>query len=355
MWWWCHAARLLMDVDALVLRPYLELRCGCGHGLAVSERRRLIVTSAIRGPSDLDFYILSEGGWTITPAGTLSDPQFWFGEADLSGGLAFAGEDEEDAGASSALLLVADACHSSVHIVDAVERRHVGFVGGAGATVGARRVAAKGALVAVSCLLDCDGSPAVRAFRGRGCAWAPLWTVDGRVGGTMPDGKLLLPAGLRFTPDGTGLVVVDSYGGRVLRFRVADGTFERTVVADLWSGICGVRDLEECTIGGKDGWLLLHERYLSVARDTGGILGPELRWFSDRLVRSHPVTAVRIPGIGLAVREFNTLIVLATTDAIAMARMSVARVAWMTACVRGTLLRRNTGRTRTASQEMGTG
>ena len=56
------------------------------------------------------------------------------------------------------------------------------------------------------------------------------------------------PCGVRFTQDGTGLVVVDACNGRVSRFHVSDGTFAGHVA----QGVSGSYDVEEC----EGGWLI---------------------------------------------------------------------------------------------------
>jgi hypothetical protein len=52
--------------------------------------------------------------------------------------------------ATSRLLLLTDAGHDAVHVIDVVSRVHAGYVAAPGTIAGPRGVAAKGSLVAVS-------------------------------------------------------------------------------------------------------------------------------------------------------------------------------------------------------------
>jgi hypothetical protein len=61
-----------------------------------------------------------------------------------SGWMAFTGP------ATVRLLVVTDAGHDAVHVIDVAGRAHVGYVAAPGAIAGPRGVAARGSLVAVS-------------------------------------------------------------------------------------------------------------------------------------------------------------------------------------------------------------
>jgi glucose/arabinose dehydrogenase len=69
----------------------------------------------------------------------------------------------------------------------------------------------------------------VRLFEGSGASgagWVRIRVVAGEFGRSgAADGQLQRPRGLRFTTDGSGLVVADGDNGRVTLFRVEDGLF----------------------------------------------------------------------------------------------------------------------------------
>ena len=67
--------------------------------------------------------------------------QFKFSDGFSSGGMAFTGP------ATSRLLLLTDAGHNAVHIIDVAGRAHMGYVAAPGTISGPRGVAARGSLV----------------------------------------------------------------------------------------------------------------------------------------------------------------------------------------------------------------
>jgi hypothetical protein len=170
--------------------------------------------------------------------------QFKFNDGYDSGWMTFTGP------ATSRLLLLTDAGHDAVHVIDVAGRVHVGYVAAPGTIAGPRGVAARGSLVAVSTWkIGSSGDHVVRVFVGSGAMWTAVRVVGGRFrapGGV--DGQLNKPYGLRFTVDGTGLTVADWNNGRVSVFRVEDGSFERHVA----TGLSWPMDVEEC----EGGWLV---------------------------------------------------------------------------------------------------
>ena len=60
-------------------------------------------------------------------------------------------------------------------------------------------------------------------FEGSGPLWTRLRVLGRGCGPAL--GRLHAPTGVRFTPDGSGLVVADSYNLRVSLFRVPDMAF----------------------------------------------------------------------------------------------------------------------------------
>lgn len=178
-----------------------------------------------------------------TCARWVETPPCWFKFVDAvdyypSGYMAFATDHH--------LLVLTDVGHGAVHVIDVVAKIHVGLVAAPGTIAGPRGVAAKGSLVAVSAWSDLGhGEHVVRVYEGAGAAWALVRVLAGRIG--REDGVLSGPAGLRFTADGTGLVVADSFNNRVSRMDLSSATWAliscrprtcRSVrVAGLWPAV----------------------------------------------------------------------------------------------------------------------
>jgi hypothetical protein len=110
--------------------------------------------------------------------------------------------------AAMPLLLVSDAGHRAVHLVDVVHHRHVGYVVAPGSKIGPRGVAANacGSLVAVSAWGADDSAygDEVHLFKGGDCAWTPTCVVQ--------VGHNAHPSGLRFSSDGGTLCVAAGTG-----------------------------------------------------------------------------------------------------------------------------------------------
>jgi hypothetical protein len=227
------------------------------------------------------------------------------------------------------LLLVTDAGHEAVHVIDVVGRGHVGYVAAPGTIVSPTGVAARGFLVAV-CALDWtpEWGHVVRLFEGSGASWAVVRNV-----GLGP----YFPRGLRFTSDGKRLAVAHSnnplgYVFTVSVFRVEDGSFER----GLGGYPNGAYDVEEV----DDGWLFASwiTRTIQFVDCSGAG-----RAICDGQLKATPMNLALIGGFGLVVRESHVnhgrLQFFATPDVIAMASMSAPRVAWITAARRGRIFR----------------
>jgi hypothetical protein len=140
--------------------------------------------------------------------------------------------------------------------------------------------------------------------------------------------------GFRVTANGRVLAVAGSVDGALPEFRVADGSF-------LWFAAGKFRDaqdLEEC---GGGGWLVACERSMSlefVGSDMfGGVDGEASLALPDA-----PLALALVPGLGVVVRGSNALLsghvrVLTTPSLLAIASMSVPRVAWLVGVARGVL------------------
>jgi DNA-binding beta-propeller fold protein YncE len=274
--------------------------------------------------------------------------QFKFGSGDgYSGFLAFTPPGNNNA--PGPLLLVADVDADAVHLVDVVGRSHAGYVAPPGSMAGPRGVAASGIspLVAVSVWKDYfSGEHVVVVYRGGGTVWEAARVIGGGFGGPGSlDGQLKSPLGLRFGGDGSAIFVADANSGRASVFRVGDGGF----VKHIATGLISPWDVEEV----EGGWLVAccgsHTVEFvcdGVGGDGGGrpSLGKAGGGYGSGDGEFWGPTALAVvPGLGLVVREAGNrrLQVFATPDAIAMATMSPARVAWMAAVARGVFRRLN--------------
>jgi hypothetical protein len=263
--------------------------------------------------------------------------QFKFQNNDGSSGLvAFTGP------STSRLLLLTDAGHNCVHVIEVAGRVHVGYVAAPGIIAGPRGVAARGSLVAVSAW-SCDdfGDHVVRLFAGSGARWTAVRVVAGGFGAPGGvDGQLNRPYSLRFTGDGTGLVVADVGNHRVSVFRVEDGSFVRHVA----TGLRDPWDMEECEGGWVVAWLGSDIIECVGGVEAGGDVGRARlgKWGGGDGEFKWPSALALVSGVGLAVREVGNrgrVQFFATPDAVAMASMSAARVGWMVGVARGVAYR----------------
>ena len=217
------------------------------------------------------------------------------------------------------LLLVAD--HKAVHVIDVVRGTHVGYVAAPGTIHRPRGVAARKSLAAVSAWKEYDrcDSHSVRIFeRGRGeCAWTAVRVIAGDFRG---------PLGLRFTADGLRLAVADCFNSRVRIFCAKDGSFLCDMA--LWSDMYPFYplDVEECEDGS--GWVVCDGSEVAVVSEEGTVV-------STRDVHVDVLALAVVSGMGLVVRHCGGVQFFATPDAVAMASMSLCKVAWMVAVCRG--------------------
>jgi hypothetical protein len=219
--------------------------------------------------------------------------QFWDGKS--SGWMAFTGP------ATSRLLLLTDAGHDAVHVIDVAGRVHAGFMAAPGAILGPRGVAARGSLVAVSAWKkESSGEHVVQLFEGSGASWTAVRVVAYGFGAPgSADGQLDRPYGLRFTADGTGLVVADNENSRVSTFRVEDGSFVRHL------GLSFPFDVEEC----EGGWLVACYGKSTIEFVGGGVGGASRATLGKRGKgdgQLHgPSALALVPDLGLVVREWD--------------------------------------------------
>ena len=347
---------MAVDVGTLIPLPSLKTKCGSGMGMAVCPALGLLVTSNHDDNTLSVFTLPGTGAGASASAGTsagmalvctlggASSPapmQFEFLDMNGSSGwMAFTGPP------NFRLLLLTDAVHEAVHVIDVAGRVHVGYVAEPGTIGRPRGVAARGSLVAISAWRKVDsGKHVVRLFEGSGARWSLLRVLAGgfRSPGSA-DGQLHAPMGLRLTGDGTGLAVADARNDRVSLFRVEDGSFVRHVA----TGLSCPQDAEEC----EGGWLVACSgsqtiRFVGAVgdMDRGGRASSLGRWGGRDGEFTDPTALALVPGLGLVVREsggYGRVQVFATPAAIAMASMSPCRVAWMVAVFRGLLRRRST-------------
>ena len=239
-------------------------------------------------------------------------------------------------------LLVADSGVGAVHIIDVVGRLHAGFVAAPGTLLGCRGVAAWGDLVAVSAWRDFHYSEhLIHVFEGSGTTWFPARRVVSCFGvRNRPTEELWHPRGLRFTADGSKMVIADQSLNCVSTFRVKDGSFEGYATKSVHSP-CDVEEWE-------GGWLVTSQLNSAIYHVVDGEMG-NLETTKSKLGRGGneegqfrmPSSLAWVPGVGLIVGELGVarLQMFATYDAIAMAGMSANRVGWMVAVARCALAR----------------
>jgi hypothetical protein len=326
-----------VGLDKLRPRAALKSACGTGVGMAACCTLGLLVTSN-GNDNTLSVFALprSSGGGAGAGAGagagtclsgvikslftgaglvlvcTLGGPsspapmQFDLKSGDgHSGWMTFTGP------ATSRLLLLTDAGQDAVHVIDVAGRTHVGYVAAPGTIAGPRGVAARASLVAVSAWEMCSrGDHVVRLFEGSGSSWTPARLVAGGFGGVgIADGQLYRPSGLRFTGDGTGLVVADYSNNRVSMFRVEDGSFVRHVA----TGLSEPHDVEEC----DGGWLVACNDSDTIefvgggGVDGGGVGRATVGEYGSRDGQfMFPAALALVPGLGLVVRDYCRVQVL---------------------------------------------
>jgi len=258
-----------------------------------------------------------------------------------SGRMAFTGPP------TARLLLVTDAGHDAVHLVDVVTRTHAGYLASPGSIFGPRGMAASRAspLVAVSAWKRClPGEQVVRLYRrrGGGTAWEAVWVIgDGLGRPGCNDVQLGAPYGLRFSAVESVICATDALNDRASVFRVGDGGFVRHIA----EGLDVPRDVEEL----EGGWLVACWRSHSVTfvgvGDVSAAGGehPSLGKGGGGDGEFKCITALAVvPGLGLVVLEEGNggrLQVFATPDTIAMASMSHVRVVWLGVVARAVLCR----------------
>ncbi len=135
--------------------------------------------------------------------------------------------------------------------------------------------------------------------------------------------------------------MADAGNDRVTLLRAEDGSFVRHMTA----GLSYPLDVEEC----EGGWLVACWGWHRIdfvgagagSVDGGGVGWARLgKWGHGKGEFHVPSALALVPGLGLVVREEGNSRVqfFATPDAIAMAAMSVHRVAWMVGVARGVVL-----------------
>jgi len=307
--------------------PTMSVECGKGVGMAVCLSLDVLVTSSL--DNTLAVYALPGSRLSASAAtlGMVADPRgraagagegsidtagpadflvllhhiggedpfrFKFESPDrrYSGYLAFSVPSD----LSRPLVVLSDAGHDAVHLLDVLDKRHLGYVATPKSISGPRGVATTRGMVAVSSWMSDDsGEHVVHIFVGGGSCWTRARVLGSGCGAY--DSQMDRPYGLRFSSNGTHIAVADCGNGRVGLFRVHDSSFVGYIARKL----AGPRDVEEC----KDGWLITCLDSNSVEHvpsghgsrsvlGRGGGPGQELRSPSC-------VTIVR--GLGLVVKE----------------------------------------------------
>ncbi len=303
-----------------------------GSGLAVCQDLGLLVISSCDRlqvfalPDDIvaRCHVQSELALVRTLGGDAPmEFQFW----NSSGYMAFTDGCGGVSTANRRLLLVTEHGKSdgsgAVHVIDVVRGAHVGYVAAPGTIRSPKGVATRKSFAAVSCQALVGYNSEVRVFEGSSGTWRSVRTIT------------VAATGLRFTADGLGLVVPEYFRGCLRVFSV---TAEDSSPCSDGGKLNHPMDVEECAIrddgGMRAGWVVCEYRGLVAVTDnardasnTDVVTG----WRGDNC----SALAV-VAGLGLLmVRHGTGVQFLATPDAVAMASMSLCKVAWMVAACRG--------------------
>jgi len=351
-------SQMLLDPRALLLVYREGTPCGLGVGMAACTSLGVLVTSH-SGLCELwVFELRTRGKWFgnspdyVIGISALPQPiHFGFYDcAGWSGNLAFTGP------ASARRLLVTDSGNDAVHVMDVVGRSHVGYLAAPGTIRGPRGVAAWGSLAAVSVFThSLTEGHVVELFEGGGVEWTRVRVVGGTDGTPeFSHWRLRNPMGLRFTHDGTRLVVANFARDCVSMFRVEDGTFAGHIAAGAihvrdaekveggWLMACSGPHILQCRLSDEPGFGI--DKYISVSSPVHS--SPRLK---------HASALVTVPGFGLVVREMQDgrLWMYSTPDLVKMRTMSCMRVAWMVGVSRGIQHRKQQGELRGKTRKSG--
>lgn len=245
------------------------------------------------------------------------------------GSLAFTGlvQASEDSSDLQYLLLVPDKIKGSVHVIDVVTKRHLGYVAPLSTIANPLAVAAKNALVAVSGSGYGTGDTNIQIFARAATDWVPYAKIL--------LAQVAIPRAIRFSCDGTHVILADSnlHQIRIQLYRVIDGQIameHKLHRCDL------VRDIEEC----RGGWLFSEATTPTVLRFCAPSQSRSRSYVEVRLAFGKTDTLgitniVAVPGFGLLLRTFGGTLELVQTGAdVAMSSMTQARVLWMLAVYR---------------------
>jgi hypothetical protein len=356
-----HPAMDTLDPDPVaVINLGVDGVYGGGIGLAVCDTLGLLAVSAFMnilmvwtvpslGEDEGLVYRCSLGD----AAGSPAPMRFMFQDSasSVSGYLAFTGST-----AAARYLLVTDAGHDAVHVIDVVHGTHVGYVAAPGTIPGPRGVAARQALVAVSAWKELSsGEHIIQLFEGSGATWTLVRVLGCRFGPGSADGQLDMPMGLRFSGGVSGkdddddmtVVVADQWNDRMSMFRVSDGSFVRHV-ADVKVPV----DVEEY----ENGWLVAgrhdvigfvtdggvdcrdEEEVEMALLENGGAVGMKMDYEFGVLSSLGLVSGVGLVACERYRPDGARVLAFATYDALSMAVMSDGRMGWMAAVARSIVL-----------------
>jgi hypothetical protein len=316
--------------------PLVSEHFGEGNGLAHCATLGVFVVSTFDGTLHVvktpvvGTRVAMERLYTLGGPSSKPPMTFNFSELDNSGRMAFTGPPHRRR------LLVVENVRNLVHVIDVVGKVHEGYLAEAGIIQGPVGIAATESMVAVSAWKYYhQRDHVVFLFGGDGDKWTRIHMLKTGFGAPgSAYGQLHCPHGVRFTADGTEVVVADCYNHRVSAFCVEDGTFVRHVTTQVrypW-------DVEEW----DGGWMVIswETREIKFVHN-GATRQAPLNLDTQRMLGAPGATAL-VPGLGLLVRTRfcgGRVFAFATYDTIAMAGMSVNRMGWMLAVARCALAR----------------
>lgn len=284
-----------------ISRPRLVGRVVCrpGLGAAVSTiLGRLVVSNYDDG--SLSVFALGPNN-TFLPLGTLGGVGTGPLHFDFSSGYGYSGLMAFTAHPTAPTLLVTDHGNDRVVEVDVLSLSYMAslFVGEA---YGARGVATSPSFIAVSCWdswgVGMSYNTAVHLFNATSRA---KMRVLGR-GWGAGRGQFVRPYGLRISRDERRVAVTATISGRVILLDTDTGAHVG-LVAGFYAG--WPYDVEEY----EDGWMVLRQGIPYVAPDTLEVFPEPLSQTPNTSLRlggmmSRPYAVMRVPGVGLVVRDY---------------------------------------------------
>ncbi len=320
------------DISSMILVQ--EMHGVCGTGLAVSLPLHMLATAVFVRPEDhiilgtIHLYDIGDARQfprqlprLIGTMGPESSPPIFCLHMRWTGGgrggyMAF---EDDHGGRDVRFLYVTDCKWNVVHIINVrTQRRMQGCI--ELPMEHPNGLALKGRLLAVACENGATLQGGICLFQGQATTWECTRIILEQIG--------TMPRGVRFSSDGTKVVLWSIYAERMSVFHVADGTLAAQVSCTHHTGV--MNDVEVMDSGGfllpADGTALPEVRSVDIVGTLHGKVN----------VGGSVQNLAWVPDVGLYVRLSECMKLYQTRDQYFKSRMSPARMAWMTAAILAT-------------------